>query len=184
MERENRMEEESRAEEEYKIEGKRSNRGFLHRDEHIDEQMILMQANYDDMNPEWYSYVMDRLFEAGANDVYFVPIIMKKGRPGTMLNVLVSAHLQYSIEEIIFTETTTLGVRWMQASCHRLGRDFTKVNTPWGEMSVKIGYYKNKIVQFAPEFDECKRVADTHQVPLKKVYDEVRAAARQVLDVE
>ncbi len=147
---------------------------FNHRDEHVDDHMIVVQANIDDMNPEFSSYVTDRLFEAGANDVYWIPIIMKKGRPGVMLNVLVGADRLEEIEHIIFQETTTLGIRYMRASCHRLGRQFEKVPTPWGNVTVKVGYYKGKLVQFAPEYKECEQVAKTGGVPLKTVYDEVR----------
>lgn len=136
--------------------------------------MLLIQANLDDMNPEWVSYIMDKLFDLGANDVFVVPIIMKKGRPGIMLNVLVESELLNVVEEVIFSETTTLGVRYMHASCHRLARDFEIVQTQWGPMSVKVGYHQGKLVQYAPEFKECERVARQHQVPLKKVYDEVR----------
>ncbi|MFD0695996.1 nickel insertion protein [Paenibacillus sp. GCM10027628] len=147
---------------------------FNHREEHVDDQMLLIQANLDDMNPEWVSYIMDKLFDLGANDVFVVPIIMKKGRPGIMLNVLVESELLNVVEEVIFSETTTLGVRYMHASCHRLARDFEIVQTQWGPMSVKVGYHQGKLVQYAPEFKECERVARQHQVPLKKVYDEVR----------
>lgn len=136
--------------------------------------MLLIQANLDDMNPEWVSYIMDRLFDIGANDVFVVPIIMKKGRPGIMLNVLVDAERLSAIEEVIFSESTTLGIRYMQASCHRLAREFEHVSTQWGPMSVKVGYHQGKLVQYAPEFKECEQVAKQHQVPLKQVYDEVR----------
>jgi pyridinium-3,5-bisthiocarboxylic acid mononucleotide nickel chelatase len=147
---------------------------FNHRDEHVDDQMLLIQANLDDMNPEWVSYIMDRLFDHGANDVYVVPIIMKKGRPGMMLNVLVEAGLLSKVEEIIFSETTTLGIRYMHATCHRLAREFEQVQTQWGLLHVKVGFHQGKLVQYAPEFKECEQVAKQYQIPLKQVYDEVR----------
>ncbi|BFT69750.1 MULTISPECIES: nickel insertion protein [Paenibacillus] len=147
---------------------------FNHREEHVDDGMLLIQANLDDMNPEWVSYIMDKLFDVGANDVYVVPIIMKKGRPGIMLNVLVEAARLSSIEDVIFSETTTLGIRYMHASCHRLGREFEQVDTKWGLLTVKVGYHQGKLVQYAPEFKECERIAKEYQVPLKLVYEEVR----------
>jgi uncharacterized protein (DUF111 family) len=147
---------------------------FNHRDEHVDEQMLLVQANIDDMNPEWTTYISDKLFAEGANDVYWIPIIMKKGRPGIMLNVLVEASRLGVIEEIIFSETTTLGIRYLHASCHRLAREFQIVETKWGPLSVKIGIHQGEIVQYAPEFKECEEIARLHQVPLKAVYEEVR----------
>jgi uncharacterized protein (DUF111 family) len=147
---------------------------FNHREEHVDDGMLLIQANLDDMNPEWVSYIMDKLFEAGANDVFVVPIIMKRGRPGIMLNVLVEGERLTVIEDVIFSETTTLGIRYMHASCHRLAREFEQVQTRWGALTIKVGYHQGKIVQYAPEFKECEQVAKEHQVPLKQVYEEVR----------
>lgn len=147
---------------------------FDHRDEHRDEQMVLVQANLDDMNPEWTSYVSDRLFEVGANDVYWVPIIMKKGRPGIMLNVLAHEDRLDRIETVIFTETTTLGLRYISATCHRLARDFVDVATEWGVVQVKAGFYQGRMIQYAPEFKQCETIARQHGVPLKQVYDEVK----------
>ncbi|MCR8632873.1 LarC family nickel insertion protein [Paenibacillus radicis (ex Xue et al. 2023)] len=148
--------------------------GFQHREEHVDDGMLLLQANIDDMNPELCSYVSDCLFEAGANDVYWIPIIMKKGRPGVMLNVLVDESGLERIEEVIFRETTTIGLRYLHASCHRLAREFEQVETPWGGINVKIGYHKGRLVQFAPEFKECEQAAKQYGVALKQVYEEVR----------
>lgn len=147
---------------------------FDHREEHVDEGMLLLQANIDDMNPEFCSYVTDLLFAEGANDVYWIPIIMKKGRPGVMLNVLVHETEAGRIEDVIFKETTTLGLRYLRASVHRLGREFHAVETAWGTIHIKAGFHQGKLVQFAPEFKECEMVAKTYGVPLKKVYDEVR----------
>lgn len=147
---------------------------FNHREEHVDDHMLLVQANLDDMNPEWMTYLMDKLFDAGANDVYVVPIIMKRGRPGMMLNVLVNEKRLSQMEEIIFSESTTLGIRYLHASCHRLAREFERVETSWGPLTVKVGYHDGKLVQYAPEFKECEQVAREHNVPLKMVYEEVR----------
>lgn len=149
---------------------------FNHELEHVDEQMIIMQANLDDMNPEFTSHITDMLLEKGANDVYWIPIVMKKGRPGIMLNVLTTQALLSELEHIIFTETTTLGIRYMQAACHRLGRRWVSVDTPWGAVSIKLGIYQNEVVQYAPEFSECEQLAKQNNVPLKQVYDEARKA--------
>ncbi len=138
--------------------------------------MLMVQANLDDMNPELCSHVADLLFDAGANDVFWTPIVMKKGRPGFMLSVLCDRSRLNDLETIIFKETTTLGIRYMEASCHRLGREFIPVDTPWGAITVKAGYHKGEMVQFAPEFSECEKAAKANGVPLKQVYDVVRAA--------
>lgn len=152
---------------------------FDHRSEHVDDNMILIQANLDDMNPEHCPYVTDQLFKHGANDAYWIPIIMKKGRPGLMLNVLVDRDKLSAMEEVIFTETSTLGLRYFQASCHRLGRTWQKVTTSWGEVSVKVGYYQGKPVQYAPEHEDCAEIARSNGVPLKMVYEEVRLRFEQ-----
>lgn len=155
---------------------------FNHTEEHRDDNMLLIQANIDDMNPEHCTYVADLLFAQGANDVYWIPIIMKKGRPGLMLNVLVSHNLLSEMENIIFRETTTIGMRYMQATCHRLGRKWVSVTTQWGEISIKLGFYDGKLVQYAPEYDQCEAIAKRHQVPLKIVYDQARVAYLEQVD--
>ncbi|MNI14965.1 hypothetical protein D3C73_682480 [compost metagenome] len=152
---------------------------FGHREEHTDDQMLIVQANIDDMNPEWTSFITDKLFAEGANDVYWIPIIMKKGRPGLMLNVLVEETRLAAMEAVIFSETTTLGLRYVHASCHRLAREFVTVLTRWGPLTVKVGYHQGKLVQMAPEFKECEQIALTHQVPLKQVYEEVRSKFKE-----
>lgn len=149
---------------------------FDHGKEHTDDRMIVLQANLDDMNPEYTSYVADRLFEAGANDVYWIPIVMKKGRPGVMLNVLVSEDRLEPMERIIFSETTTLGLRYMKAEVHRLARQFVSVETKWGPITIKAGFHHGELVQYAPEFRECEEAAKRHGVPLKAVYEEARRA--------
>ncbi|GIQ68412.1 DUF111 family protein [Xylanibacillus composti] len=149
---------------------------FSHKEEHVDEGMLLLQANIDDMNPEWTSAVMDRLFALGANDVYWVPIVMKKGRPGIMLNVLCADSLAEEAKSLIFRETTTLGLRIIPLSVHRLSRAFLEVETPWGSVPVKIGSHNGQVVQYAPEFDVCDRIAREQKIPLKEVYDAVRYA--------
>lgn len=148
---------------------------FSHDSEHTDGGLIMVQANLDDMNPEWTSYITDLLLAEGANDVFWVPIIMKKGRPGVMLNVLAAEEKLPRVETVIFRETTTLGLRYIRTTCHRLGRSFEKVETRFGPLSVKVGYHRGEAVQFAPEFRECEEAAKRHGVPLKEVYDEVRS---------
>ena len=147
-----------------------------HGEEHLDDGMVLLQANLDDMNPEWTTYVAELLFAAGANDVYWIPIVMKRGRPGVMLNVLTERASVDAMERIVFRETTTLGIRRLAASVHRLGRRIVKADTPWGPVAVKVGYEGGEPVQYAPEYRECAAIAEREGVPLKAVYDEVRLA--------
>lgn len=141
-----------------------------HQKEHLDKDMTILQANIDDMNPEMVPYVIEKLLQAGANDVYFYPILMKKGRSGFILNVLCNVRKVKMLKTIIFKETTTIGVRGLPVEVHRLGRTFDKVKTSWGHITIKIAKYEDDIVQVAPEFEDCKKLAIEHDVPLKLVY--------------
>src|SRR4051812_18178580 len=98
-----------------------------HNNEHIDDEMVKMEVNLDDVPGEWLGYVMDLLFEAGANDVFYTPIYMKKNRPGVLLQLLSSHQKLDQMKEILFKETTTLGVRYYPLTVHRLERQFKSV---------------------------------------------------------
>lgn len=146
-----------------------------HKLEHKEGDMVLLQTNIDDMNPEICPYVGERLLEAGAHDVFWIPILMKKGRPGFLLNVLTNQKRLTEIERIVFEETTTLGIRYIWTECKRLERYWEEVTTPWGAIRVKVGVYNGKVVQFAPEFADCEAAAKAHKVPIKEVYELARA---------
>lgn len=147
-------------------------------EEHIDESMVKMEVNLDDISGEVLGYVMDLLFEAGANDVYYTPIFMKKNRPGVLLQILCSKKSLNKMKEILFKETTTLGVRYYPLTVHRMERTFTKVETKWGAVTVKLGIFNGEIVQRSPEYEECKKLAETHNLPLKKIYKAVWKAVK------
>lgn len=134
---------------------------------------LLIESNIDDMNPEYYDYISDRLFRAGASDVYCSQIIMKKGRPGIVLNVICEAGLEDIIKEIIFTESTTVGIRTFDFRKDTLAREFGKLDTIYGEVTVKRSYYNGKEVSVKPEFDECKRIATEKGIPVKEVYNHI-----------
>ncbi len=152
--------------------------------EELDRDMLQIQVNIDDMNPEGYSYVLDRLFEAGARDAYIIPIIMKKGRPGNQLSILAKKSDLEAIEDIIFKETSSIGLRYTAITVHRLEREILTVETPWGKVDVKIGFLKGKVVNVAPEFDDCVRAAQKGKIPLKNVYDFVKKYVSISPDVE
>lgn len=141
-----------------------------HGDEHIDEGMLMIQLNLDDCSPEFIAYVMDKLLKAGANDVNVVPMTMKKSRSGVMVQVLCYRSQLEQMKHILFTETTTFGLRYFPVTCHRLARTFQSVKTPWGEIEVKLGYFRGKLVQVAPEYDQCAKRAAEAGVPIKLVY--------------
>jgi pyridinium-3,5-bisthiocarboxylic acid mononucleotide nickel chelatase len=146
---------------------------FSHTEEHVDKDMVKMEVNLDDISGEWLGYVMDQLFESGANDVFYTPIYMKKNRPGVMLQVLCDQKMIIRMKEILFAETTTLGIRYYPLSVHRLARTFYHVQTEWGDVTVKQGLHNGEIVQSAPEYEDCRKIAKDHNIPLKEVYQRV-----------
>lgn len=141
--------------------------------EHIDEQMIKMEVNLDDISGEWLGYVMDVLFEAGANDVFYTPIYMKKNRPGILLQLLCPQKKITEMKDILLNETTTLGIRFHPLTVHRMERKFTEVETKWGPVKVKQGFRNNEVFQESPEFEDCKAIAKKYSIPLKHVYTQV-----------
>lgn len=127
------------------------------------------------MNPEFYEYIMEKLLRAGALDVYFTPIQMKKNRPGIKLNVLTAADNLKQIVNILLTESTSLGVRVIDnIERYCLQRKFKQVETPWGHVSVKLGIKEGEIVNAAPEYDDCKKIAEEKGISLKQVYQYVQ----------
>ena len=142
-------------------------------EEHIDNHMIKMEVNLDDISGEWLGYVMDMLFNAGANDVFYTPIYMKKNRPGVLLQLLCREEAIEEMKEILLRETTTLGIRYYPLTVHRMERVFTNVDTKWGPVTVKQGVRNGEVFQSSPEYEECRKIAETHDIPLKRVYEEV-----------
>jgi uncharacterized protein (TIGR00299 family) protein len=131
---------------------------------------ILIESNIDDMNPEFYDHISERLFKAGASDVYCSQIIMKKGRPGVILNVICEPGAEDNIKQIIFTESTTLGTRTVEFRKDTLARQFGILNTEYGDVTVKRSFYKGKEVSVKPEYEECRRIASELNIPVKEVY--------------
>jgi uncharacterized protein (TIGR00299 family) protein len=137
----------------------------------ISDQVCVLETNLDDASGELVGYCIDRLWEAGALDVYTTAIQMKKNRPGIVLSVLCSPSDADRMETILFRETTTLGVRRTQASRHKLLRKPHSVTTPWGPVEGKLGWLPNQPPTFSPEFESCRQIAQQHDVPLKEVYE-------------
>jgi uncharacterized protein (TIGR00299 family) protein len=140
---------------------------------------LLIESNIDDMNPEFYDYISERLFRAGVSDVYCSQIIMKKGRPGIILNVICETGLADIVKEIIFTESTTLGIRTFNFSKDTLAREFGKIDTVYGEVTVKRSFYNGKEVSVKPEYDECKSIASERAIPVKEVYNQIMSVLTQ-----
>jgi uncharacterized protein (TIGR00299 family) protein len=140
------------------------------------ETVTVLEANLDDLNPQVFGYVMDRLFEDGALDAFVVPVQMKKNRPGTLLTVLCKPEDASRLAHLVFSETTTLGVRRRDETRQTLARRWESVRTPWGEVRIKIASMNGTITNYAPEYEDCRRIAAEHHVPLKTVIQEAARA--------
>jgi uncharacterized protein (DUF111 family) len=138
----------------------------------------MAECNIDDMNPEIYNYVSEKLFNVGALDVFKIPIIMKKGRPAVLLSVLYKKENQEKIEEVIFTETTTLGIRKKIIDRVKLNRKIKIVATEYGDVNVKFAYYKGKEIKYKAEYEDCKALAIKHNIPIKEIYEEISRKIR------
>ncbi|MFZ1007767.1 MAG: nickel pincer cofactor biosynthesis protein LarC [Candidatus Sulfotelmatobacter sp.] len=136
------------------------------------ETITVLEANLDDLSPQVFGYVMDRLFEEGALDAFAMPVQMKKNRPGTLLTVLCKPEDAGNLTHIIFTETTTLGVRRRDEMRQTLARRWERVDTAWGEVRIKIASMNGTVTNYAPEYEDCRRIAADHHVPLKTVMSE------------
>jgi hypothetical protein len=133
------------------------------------DTVSVLEANLDDLNPQVFGYVMDRLLEEGALDVFGVPVQMKKNRPGTLLTVLCKPEDAAKLAQIVFAETTTLGVRRREEQRQTLARRWVSVPTPWGEVRMKVASMNGTVTNYAPEYEDCRRIALEQQVPLKTV---------------
>jgi len=136
------------------------------------DTVTVLEANLDDMNPQLFSYVQQKLLSAGALDAFGVPVQMKKGRPGIVFTVLAAPHNAETLARILLTETTTLGVRMRQEQRRILDREHVTVESPWGPIRVKLGRLQGEVLNCAPEFEDCRRIAEAHSVPLKTVLQE------------
>jgi len=150
------------------------------RDNSIYESMKMIETNIDDMNPEFYDYVMDRLFRAGAVDVFFSSVNMKKNRLGILLSIIVSREKFDLIISILLEETSTFGVRYYDIDRIVLPRNQKKVATSFGKISVKIGSLNSSNLTISPEYEDCKKAALKNGVPVKRVYEEALKAARNL----
>jgi uncharacterized protein (TIGR00299 family) protein len=136
------------------------------------ETITVLEANLDDLNPQVFGYVMDRLLEEGALDAFGMPVQMKKNRPGTLLTVLSKPEDASKLTHLIFTETTTLGVRRRDEMRQTLARRWENVGTRWGAVRIKIASMNGTVTNYAPEYEDCRRIAAEHHVPLKTVMGE------------
>ncbi len=134
-----------------------------------DERLWMLETNLDDASPQIIGHVMDRVLAIGALDCFFTPAQMKKNRPGVLLSVLCGKEEQEAIMELLFTETTTLGVRSYEVTRRALERSVEQVETPYGPIDVKVAHLNGRVVNEMPEFEQCREAAAKANVPLKIV---------------
>lgn len=137
-------------------------------------ELCVLECNIDDMNPECYDYVLERLFGAGANDAWLTPVQMKKSRPGVLLTVLCVPVLEPMLTELLLIETTALGVRRYPVARTVLVRETAQVATRYGQVAVKIAHLRGRPLRGKPEYEDCRRLALERRVPIHAVYAAVR----------
>jgi len=145
------------------------------------EGVVLLETNIDDMNPQVYDYVMERLFAQGAMDVWLTHIQMKKNRPAVMLSILAPGDLESRLAETIMRETSTLGIRVRPVFRHIAARDIVEFESSYGKVSVKVKRFEDEVVGIAPEYEECRKIAAEKNIPLRDVYRTVEAEARKLI---
>ena len=136
------------------------------------DTITVLEANIDDLNPQVFGYVMDRLLEEGALDAFAVPVQMKKNRPGMLLTVLCRPEDTSKLNHLIFAETSTLGVRQREEKRQTLTREWVAVATRWGDVRLKVASLNGVVTNYAPEYEDCRRIAAERHVPLKSVMQE------------
>jgi len=141
------------------------------------ESIAIIETVIDDCNPQVLAYVSEKLLEAGAWDVYRVSVQMKKGRAGVQMTVLCRPDLVHALQELLFRETTTIGLRWRLENKVALTREFAEVETSWGKVRIKVARLPNGIIaNAAPEYEDCRRLASEHSAPLKQVMEDAMRA--------
>ena len=143
------------------------------------DELVDIEANIDDLNPQIYEHVVERLFEAGARDVTLTPTIMKKGRPAVTISILAEPSARERIAAVLFAETSTIGLRYHPVARLKLAREIMEVETRWGRVRVKVSRAGGETMNLSPEYDDCKRLAREYRVALRRVLEQAQAAARR-----
>ncbi|MBI3989537.1 MAG: nickel pincer cofactor biosynthesis protein LarC [candidate division NC10 bacterium] len=144
-----------------------------------EDRIAVLEANIDDMSPQFFEPLLEHLFQEGALDVFMTPIIMKKSRPAVKLTILADPHLADACSAIILRETTSFGVRIQEAERRKLRREIIEVQTRFGPIRVKGGYAGEGLLILSPEYEDCKQIALSKQVPIREVYEEAKRAAKE-----
>lgn len=145
-------------------------------EDYMVELVTVLETNIDDMNPQFYDHIMERLMQTGALDVFLTSVQMKKNRPGTMLSVVAAGGGVEKLLEVIFAESTTLGVRVSETRRLSLPRYSRLIKTKYGEIRVKVAHRGDAAISMVPEYEDCRKAAKMHNVPISQVYAEVQEA--------
>lgn len=144
------------------------------KNENLEDNISLIETNIDDMNPKYYDYVMDKLFKNGALDVFLTPVIMKKNRPAIIISVLCKKDKVNDMCDILFKETTTIGVRITDVFRKKLPRKEKYVKIPYGKIKVKTSYFNGKPVRIVPDYDTCRKIAEKTGIPLRQIITKLK----------
>jgi hypothetical protein len=138
------------------------------------ERVVVIETNIDDMNPQFYDYVIEGLLGMKVLEVFITPILMKKNRPGHLLTVICPSEKLASVTEFLLRETTTIGLRWHEDERAKTDREIIPRQTKYGKIRFKLARWEGKVVNFSPEYEDCKRLALEKGVPLKEIFEEAR----------
>ncbi len=141
------------------------------------ERMMVVETNIDDMNPQFYDYVMEKLFAMKAREVFLTPVLMKKNRPATLLTTICLPENLPSITEFLLRETTTLGLRWHEEERAIADREILTLQTKHGKIRLKIARWEGSVVNLSPEYEDCKKLALKKRVPIKDIFEEAKRVA-------
>jgi uncharacterized protein (TIGR00299 family) protein len=141
------------------------------------ERVAVIETNIDDMNPQFYDYVMEKLFAMEVLEVFITPILMKKNRPGHLLTVICSSEKLPFVTKFLLRETTTLGLRWHEEERAKTDREILTKETKYGKIRFKLARWEGRIVNLSPEYEDCKRLALKNGIPLKEVFEEAKRVA-------
>jgi len=146
------------------------------------ERVMAIETNIDDMNPQFYDYMIERLLAMGVMEVFLTPIMMKKSRPGTLLKVICPSEKLPSVTGFLLKETTTLGLRWHQEERNRADREILTLRTRYGKIRFKLARWEGRVVNLSPEYEDCKRLAIQRKITLKEVFEQARKEAFTFLE--
>jgi hypothetical protein len=146
------------------------------------ERVMVIETNIDDMNPQFYDYMIEKLLAMGVMDVFLTPIMMKKNRPGTLLKVICPSEKLPSVTGFLIKETTTLGLRWHEEERNRADREILTLKTRYGKIRFKLARWEGRVVNVSPEYEDCKRLAVKKRMTLKEVFEEARKEALTFLE--